>query len=196
MNRFHETKSVGRIGIFVDVQHLFYTARNFFHKKVNYKKLMEFLGCDRDIVIAEAFLMFKENEDVRSFTSALKFCGFDIKRKNIFLRVRNGKEYNISSWDIGITVEMIKWAPKVDTIVLVSGGGIFVDAIQYLQSTGCRVEVAAFEKCVSKDLKETCTDFVDLTPKSNRPTILMGEEELNENESKEEEINEVEDVIK
>ena len=67
-------------------------------------------------------------------------------------------------WDVGIAVDAMKMAPKLDAIVIVSGDGDLVPLVEYLQSTsGVQVEVVSFEKSTSLKLKEQADDFLDLS---------------------------------
>jgi uncharacterized protein (TIGR00288 family) len=67
-------------------------------------------------------------------------------------------------WDVGIAVDAMKMAPKLDAVVLVAGDGDFIPLVEYLQSTyGTQVEVVSFGKSSSMKLKEVADDFLDLS---------------------------------
>jgi len=51
---------------------------------------------------------------------------------------------------------------SVDTIVLGSGDGDFIQLVDYLKNQGKRVEVIAFGKSASSRLRETVDEFIDL----------------------------------
>lgn len=69
-----------------------------------------------------------------------------------------------ADWDVGITVDAIKLADKLDAIVLVTGDGDFLPLVNYLQNTkGCLVEVAAFRQTTSSKLIEAADDFINLS---------------------------------
>jgi uncharacterized LabA/DUF88 family protein len=59
-------------------------------------------------------------------------------------------------------MDVMRLAPKLDTIVLVSGDGDFSDLLEHTKSLGCRVEVVAFGKTTSHKLKEVADFFTDL----------------------------------
>ncbi len=72
-------------------------------------------------------------------------------------------------WDIGIAMDMIELAPKLDTAILISGDGDFMDLIQHLKrAMGCRVEVIAFGKSASSKIKDTADEFTDLDKNPRR----------------------------
>jgi len=52
-------------------------------------------------------------------------------------RIRDLQEYydgmKKADWDVGITVDAIRISPSVDTIVLASGDGDFLQLIDYLK---------------------------------------------------------------
>jgi len=67
-------------------------------------------------------------------------------------------------WDVGLAVDAMKMAPKLDAVILVAGDGDFVPLVEYLQSTsGVQVEVVSFGKSASMKLKEQADDFLDLS---------------------------------
>src|SRR5690606_33496506 len=66
-------------------------------------------------------------------------------------------------WDVGITVDAIKLADKLDTVILVSGDGDYEPLINYLQENkGCYVEVYAFGRTASNKIIEKADEFHDL----------------------------------
>lgn len=150
-----------RVAVLVDVQNLYYSARNLYKSKVNFKNLLEDTVSGRVLTRAIAYviktdIVLKE----RDFFEALNKSGFDVKEKDLQIFPGGAKK---GDWDIGITMDAIRLAKKVDSIVLVSGDGDYVPLVNYLQqSEGCLVEVFAFGKTSSKDLVRVCDDFVDM----------------------------------
>ena len=68
-----------------------------------------------------------------------------------------------ADWDVGLAVDAIKLAPKLDTIIIASGDGDFVPLVEYLQiNEGCQVEVISFGKSSSGSLREKADDFIDM----------------------------------
>ena len=69
-------------------------------------------------------------------------------------------------------MDMIELAPKLDTVVLVSGDGDYVDLVRHLKhALGVRVEVIAFVISSSSKLREAADSILDLD--SNPRTYLM-----------------------
>ncbi|MBI2655551.1 NYN domain-containing protein, partial [Candidatus Woesearchaeota archaeon] len=75
-------------------------------------------------------------------------------------------------WDIGLAMDTIELAPKLDTIVIVSGDGDYVPLVRHLRhALGCRIEVVAFGKSCSGALKDECDSFIDMETDRKRYLI-------------------------
>ncbi|MEE9259792.1 MAG: NYN domain-containing protein, partial [Candidatus Scalindua sediminis] len=109
-----------RLGIFVDVQNMFYSAKALHQSKIDYSKLLQEIVAKRDLVRAVAYVVHKSDVDQSSFTDALKRLGYEIKTKELRLRPDGTAK---GDWDMGIAIDTIGMAPKLDTVVLVTGDG-------------------------------------------------------------------------
>jgi uncharacterized LabA/DUF88 family protein len=68
-----------------------------------------------------------------------------------------------ADWDVGLAMDAVILADKIDVAVLVSGDGDFVPLVEYLRiSKGLKVEVMSFGRSTSAKLKETVDVFIDL----------------------------------
>ena len=103
-----------------------------------------------------------------SFFEALTKAGLELRMKDLQIYAGGMKK---GDWDVGLAVDAIKTAPRLDTIVIVSGDGDFVPLVQYLQ-TMTQVEVISFGKSTSAKLREAADDFVDLS--ENPKKYLIG----------------------
>lgn len=149
-----------RVGVFVDVQNMYYSARFAYNAKVNFKAILTEAVGGRDLIRAMAYVIKAEEVEKESvFFDALGHIGFQVKTKDLQIFYGGAKK---GDWDIGIAMDMIELAPKLDTVVLVSGDGDFIPLVQHLQrAIGCRVEVMAFGKSASSKLAESADSFVD-----------------------------------
>jgi len=147
-----------RIGVFVDVQNMFYSAYDCFRGRLNYKKLLETVTGDRQVVRAVAYAM-RDGNNQGSFFTMLREVGFELRTKEPRVRPDGSRK---SGWDIGIAIDAVTMAPKLDTVVLVSGDGDFVDLVHALKARGVRVEVFAFERNVGRELKDAADEFVPI----------------------------------
>lgn len=150
-----------RVGIFIDTQNLYHSAKNLYNAKVNFGAIVKEALADRDLIRAIAYAITTESGEEQGFLDALRKVGIEIKSKDLQVFAGGAKK---ADWDVGIAVDIIKLAPKLDTIVLVCGDGDFVPLITYLQQTFLtQVEVVAFGKSTSGKLREVADDFVDLS---------------------------------
>ena len=67
------------------------------------------------------------------------------------------------SADIPLTIKATQIAPKVDTIIILSGDADYVELVRHLKSEGVRVEIAAVEKTTAGILKEEADYFNAIT---------------------------------
>ena len=112
-----------KIAIFVDVQNIYYTTRDTYHRQFNYRLLWQEIMAQGEIVLANAYAIERNDDQQHKFQKALKHIGFDIKLKPFIQRSDGSAK---GDWDVGITIDVIAAANQnVDTIVLLSGDGDF-----------------------------------------------------------------------
>ena len=160
-----------RVGVFVDVQNMYYSARSLYEAKVNFGNLMEEAISGRKLVRAVAYVITtgEEDEKEKAFFDALYKAGFDIKQKEVQTFKGGAKK---GDWDVGICIDAISMAEKLDSIILVSGDGDYVSLVEYLKlAKGCAVEVVAFEQTCSHKLKEVADYYIDI--EGNKEKFLI-----------------------
>ena len=97
---------------------------------------------------------------------ALEKIGYEIKAKDLQIFPGGAKK---GDWDIGLAMDTIEMAPKLDVIVIVSGDGDYVPLVHHLRHAfGCRVEAIAFGKSSSGQLRETVDSFFDIEADKRR----------------------------
>ena len=70
---------------------------------------------------------------------------------------------------MGLAVDTIKLADKLDVVIIISGDGDYVPLVEYLKiNKGCRVEVIAFGESTSAKLIEAADEFTDLSEDKKR----------------------------
>jgi len=149
-----------RVGVFIDIQNMYYSARNLYNSRVNFDRILKTAIDNRTLVRAIAYVIeAKEITEQKTFFTALKKIGFEVKMKQLQTFIGGHKK---GDWDIGIAMDMVRMAPKLDVAVLVSGDGDFSDLVEYMKANGCRVEVIAFGKTGSIKLKTAADKFTDL----------------------------------
>jgi uncharacterized LabA/DUF88 family protein len=113
---------VKKIAVFADVQNIYYTTRDAFSRQFNYRKLMERIGSQGEIVSAVAYAIERDDEKQQKFQSALRYMGFTVKLKP-YIQRRDGSAKG--DWDVGIAIDVMDTARNVDTVILLSGDGDF-----------------------------------------------------------------------
>lgn len=148
-----------RVAVLIDVQNLYYSARNIHNAKVNFGAVLKTATSQRNLIRAFGYVVRTKTGEEKPFFEALTKLGIET-------RVRDLQEYygglKKADWDVGITVDAIRISASVDTIVLASGDGDFLQLIEYLKNQGKRVEVLAFGKSASTKLRESADEFIDL----------------------------------
>jgi uncharacterized LabA/DUF88 family protein len=149
-----------RVGVFVDVQNLYYSARNVYKSKVDFRAILKEAVKGRNLIRAIAYVIRADVKDEENFFDALKNLGYEVKEKDLQIFFGGAKK---GDWDIGIAMDLIELAPKLDTVILVSGDGDFVPLVRHLKhALGCYVEVMAFGKSSSQKLVEDADNYIDL----------------------------------
>ncbi len=149
-----------RVAVLVDVQNLYYSAKNLYHSRVNFKNILQLILQGRKLTRAIAYVVDTAEETNKVFIEAVHESGFEIKIKPIQTFVDGSKK---ADWDVGIAMDAIRLGSKVDSIILVSGDGDYVPVVNYLQqSQGCLVEVLAFGRTTNKELRELADEFINI----------------------------------
>jgi len=148
-----------RVGVFVDVQNLYYSARNIYNSRVNFGEVLKAAVGDRHLMRAIAYVVKADMPEEHTFFEALDKAGFEVKSKELQTFYGGNQK---GDWDVGISVDIIRMLSKLDVVVLCGGDGDFVPLIEYAQQMGVLVEVCAFGKSTSGKVKEIADDFIDL----------------------------------
>jgi uncharacterized LabA/DUF88 family protein len=170
-----------RVGIFIDVQNLYHSARNIYHGRVNYEELIKHLVGERQLIRAVAYVVKSEGiidipatrhtpgqgqnaaaeaSAEGSFFEALEKAGLELRMKDLQVWADGAKK---ADWDVGMAVDAIRMSSFLDVIVLVTGDGDFIPLVDYLKwGAGRVVEVAAFRRSASAKLQEAADRFVNI----------------------------------
>ncbi len=148
-----------RVGIFIDTANLYHSAKNLYGSKVNFGQVVKDGLAGRLLTRAIAYVISTEGGDEKSFFDALEKIGIETKTKNLQIFSGGAKK---ADWDVGIAIDAIKLAPKLDSVILITGDGDYVPLVEYLKMQGCQVEAISFGKSASGKLIEAVDDFIDL----------------------------------
>ena len=159
-----------RVAIFIDTQNLYHSAKNLYNTKVNFGAIMETVTGKRKLIRALAYVITTEAGDETQFFEALTKLGIETKTKDLQIFYGGAKK---ADWDVGMAVDAIRLAPKVDTIVLATGDGDFEPLVVFLKEHfGVQVEVISFGRSTSSKLRAVCEDFIDMCDHPEK--YLMG----------------------
>lgn len=149
-----------RVGIFIDTQNLYHSAKNLYKAKVNFGQVVKEAVAGRNLIRAIAYVIRTESEEEKGFFDALNKLGIETKVKDIRVFAGGAKK---ADWDIGMAIDAVAMGQKLDTVILATGDGDFVPLVEYLKYTyGVQVEVIAFGKSSSGQLREAADDFIDI----------------------------------
>lgn len=158
-----------RVAVLIDVQNLYHSAKKLYGAKVNFREVLKSAVGNRSLIRAFAYVVRTKTGEEKPFFEAITKLGIET-------RVRDLQEFygglKKADWDVGITVDAVRIAPSVDTVVLASGDGDFLQLIEYLKNQGKRTEVIAFGRSASSKLKEEVDEFIDI--ESDPRKYLLG----------------------
>ena len=150
-------KKVKRIGVFVDVQNIYYTTKQAFGRSFDYRKFWQDLEFYGDIVIANAYAIERNNEGQQRFQTALRSIGFEVKLKPYIQRSDGTSK---GDWDVGITLDIINAAADLDMVVLLSGDGDFSLLLDKIRKQyGVTTYVYGVKKLTAKSLIDSSSKF-------------------------------------
>lgn len=158
-----------RVAVFIDTQNLYHSAKNLYHARVNFGNVLKDAVAGRKLVRARAYVVTTEAGDEKGFFEALTKLGIEPRTKDLQVFFGGAKK---ADWDVGLAVDAITLAPKLDTVILATGDGDFVPLVEYLKlHSGCQVEVVSFGRSTSGRLREATEDFLDLDEDPKRYLI-------------------------
>jgi uncharacterized LabA/DUF88 family protein len=153
--------STERVGVFVDVANLLYSARTM-RVAIDFGKLLNFLRGNRRLIRAQAYCPTSPQAgDEQMFLQAVKGLGYRITTKNYKIFASGAKKADL---DLDLCMDVVRLVDgrAVDCIVLVSGDSDFMPMLDYCSDHGVRVEIAAFDEAMSATLRQSCDLFINL----------------------------------
>jgi uncharacterized LabA/DUF88 family protein len=178
--------SLIRIGVFVDAENVRYNGGY----QMRYDVLRRFAAREAGILqrlnTYLAFDLERAREDTeyakksRAYQQMVRDFGWKITVK--YVRRYTDDSGNVTTKanaDLDMAVDAMLQAGKLDQVLLVTGDGDFLQVVNALQNTGCRVELVGF-KNVSRQLQQEVDAFYsgymipDLLPISYEPRNEWG----------------------
>ena len=147
-----------RVGIFVDVQNIFYAAKSF-NARLDFEKLLELSVGKRRLIRAIAYVVQSPDVDQSNFISMLQQKSYEVKRKDLRQRSDGSAK---GDWDMGMAIDIMRFVDKLDVVVLVSGDGDFVPLVDLVKTLGPRVEVISFTYNTARDLINSADEHIPI----------------------------------
>ncbi|GMU74051.1 MAG: hypothetical protein AMXMBFR44_2500 [Candidatus Campbellbacteria bacterium] len=159
-----------RVAVFIDAQNIYHSARNLYNARANFGQIVDDAVDGRPLIRSIAYVISTEEGSEKTFFEALEKAGIETKTKDLQIFAGGQKK---ADWDVGLAIDAVKLAPKLDGVILVSGDGDFIPLVKYLQvNEGCQVEVVSFGRSTSAKLIEAADHFTDLD--ENPRKYLLG----------------------
>ncbi|MBT4139387.1 MAG: NYN domain-containing protein [Candidatus Latescibacteria bacterium] len=137
-----------RVGIFVDVQNIFYASKQF-NARLDFDKLLKVSVGSRRLIRAMAYVVQSPEVDQSGFISMLQQKSYEVRRKDLRQRSDGSAK---GDWDMGMAIDIMRFVNTLDVVVLVSGDGDFVSLVNLVKTIGPRVEVVSFLHNSARDL--------------------------------------------
>lgn len=149
-----------KVGVFVDAQNMYHSAKHLYKSRVDFGQILQQAINNRQLIRAFAYAIKTESGEEKAFLEALQKAGFELKVKDLQIFPGGIKK---GDWDVGMAIDAIILADKIDVAVLVEGDGDFVPLVEYLKvNKGVKVEVMAFGRSASAKLIQAANEFYDL----------------------------------
>jgi len=158
-----------RVAVIIDTQNLYHSAKNLYKAKVNFAAVVDAAVQGRKLIRAVSYVVNTESGEESAFFEAMEKVGIEIKTKDLQIFYGGAKK---ADWDVGMAVDAIKAAHKVDAVILATGDGDFIPCVEYVKSLGCQVEAITFGRSSSSGLRAVLDDFIDLDEDPKR--FLIG----------------------
>ena len=153
-----------RVAVLVDVSNLYHSVRMQHQARICYDKFLEGLGNGRQIIRSIAYIIHRPDVTQAAFLDALSRFGFDLRTKE--LKMRTGQDGSMipvrTSWEVGLTLDAVTIADKVDVVILASGDKCYLPLVHFLKMRGCRVEISGFDHSTSGDLIKNADKFIPI----------------------------------
>lgn len=138
---------------------MFYSAKYQHNSKLNFGKLKEITIGPRQLTRAICYIVQTPEIDQSNFIKTLEGFGYECKSKELKIRPNGSAK---GDWDMGISLDALALAPRVDVVAMVTGDGDFSELVWRLRSQGVRVEVYSFPASTAEDLMQSATQYYPL----------------------------------
>ena len=146
-----------RIAIFVDVQNIYYTVRDHYHRQFDYQKLWDDISQRGEITFATAYAIDRGDDKQKKFQHKLRQIGYAIKLKPFIQRADGSRK---GDWDVGITIDVMEEAARSDVIVMATGDGDFTPLLERVRERdGVKIWVVSVRSLTAKNLIDVADEY-------------------------------------
>ena len=149
-----------KVSIFVDVQNIYYTTKEYHKSNFDYNKFWAQVTNERVVVKAFAYAIDRGDEKQRQFQNILRAIGFEVKLKP-FIQRSDGTAKG--DWDVGITLDVMEYAKDSDVVILAAGDGDYDLLVKKVRKDyEIPFEVYGVEKLTAKSLIDSASKFIPI----------------------------------
>jgi len=149
-----------KVTIFVDVQNIYYTAKQIHNCHFDYNAFWAKTTSNRKVLKAIAYAIDRGDEKQKQFQNILKGIGFELRLKP-FIQRRDGSAKG--DWDVGITLDVLEHSKNTDVVVLASGDGDFDLLVSKIRNDfGVSAEVYGVAHLTAKSLIDSASKFMPI----------------------------------
>ncbi len=167
-------KLTQRVAVLIDTQNMYHSAKHIHGARLAFGKVVEAVAGGRPVLRAIAYVAKSKTGEEQAFFDAMTEMGIELKIKDVQEFASGEKK---ADWDVGMAVDAVKLAEKVDVIILMTGDGDFVPLIEYLHGRGVIVEVVAFVESTNAQLRTIADRFFDISAQGRQ--FLMTSKSIN-----------------
>ena len=152
-----------KVAFFADIQNIYYTTKQSYQRHFNYAAFWLQASANREVVAAFAYAINKGDSKQLGFQQILRNIGFEVKLKPYIQRSDGSAK---GDWDVGITLDVMDYAAKVDVVVLLSGDGDFgllLDKVRKIY--GVTTEVYGVPALTAPSLINSSSRFIAIDDK-------------------------------
>jgi uncharacterized LabA/DUF88 family protein len=148
-----------RVAIFIDASNLFYAATHL-NVEIDYTKLLRCLTKKRKLLRAYFYTVIDStNKKQQSFLLWMRRNGYRVVTKELIQHPNGSKKANL---DVEIAIDMLTLARYCNTLVLLSGEGELIYAVNAVSYQGVQVEVVSLGLMTNDSLLSVADCYTDL----------------------------------
>lgn len=156
------TNPAARIGIFVDAQNICRSLQALSgRRRLDYKKLLVKILAGRTLYCARFYEIIAEDDfSKNAFLDAIGHAGYEVLTKPVQVFAGGVTK---GDWDLGMAIDIVSIAEKLDVVILLSGDGDFLPLVQYVKHKhGCRVEGVSVLRTTNAAILTEFDSHIDL----------------------------------